>query len=388
MTTALIRVGYDLTASWRRSTGIFRYATELAKHLLLLEKNAPSIRYILFFAEEIHPDFLPLQDTFEAIICPTTSELFIKQCWFPAILPRLKLDVIHYPAFPPPYFHCADTPTIMTLHDAAPWRYAHTLTLHGRVYFRTLLTRGIHHCARVITVSEHARSEIKHFLGEHHLSKITVIPEAARPEFAIPCADTFKQAVRERYQLPARYLLTVSTIEPRKNLKTLLHAYLLLKKQLRSACPPLFIVGRKGWNHHDILGHMAELKDHVYFPGHVADAELIALYQMATCFIFPSLYEGFGLPVLEAMNAGCPVITSNTSSLLEVAGNAGLLVDPLNAADIAQAIYTILDNDAMRLRLIQDGHQQAARFSWETTAGITRNLYLQVCNRPNHFKPS
>jgi glycosyltransferase involved in cell wall biosynthesis len=109
---------------------------------------------------------------------------------------------------------------------------------------------------------------------------------------------------------------------------------------------------------------------------------------MATCFIFPSLYEGFGLPVLEAMNAGCPVITSNTSSLLEVAGNAGLLVDPLNAADIAQAIYTILDNDAMRLRLIQDGHQQAARFSWETTAGITRNLYLQVCNRPNHFKPS
>jgi glycosyltransferase involved in cell wall biosynthesis len=378
MTTTLIRIGYDLTAIWRRSTGIFRYATELAKRLLLLEKSAPSIQYVLFFAKEIHPDFLPLQDTFEAIICPTTSELFIKQCWFPAILPRLKLDAMHYPSFPPPYFRCADTPTIMTLHDAAPWRYAHTLTLHGRVYFRTLLTRGIHHCAHVITVSEHARAEIKYFLGERHLSKITVIPEAARPEFAIACTDTFKQEVRERYQLPARYLLTVSTIEPRKNLKTLLHAYQLLKKQLRSACPPLLIVGRKGWNHNDILSHMAELKNSVCFSGHVADAELVALYQMATCLVFPSLYEGFGLPVLEAMSAGCPVIASNTSSLPEVAGNAGLLVDPLNAADIAQAIYTLLNNDALHLRLIQDGHQQAARFSWKTTANMTRDLYLQA----------
>jgi glycosyltransferase involved in cell wall biosynthesis len=188
--------------------------------------------------------------------------------------------------------------------------------------------------------------------------------------------------VRERYQLPAHYLLTVSTIEPRKNLKTLLHAYLLLKMRLRSSCPPLIIVGRKGWNYDDdILSHMAELKDYVYFPGHIADAELVALYQMATCLVFPSLYEGFGLPVLEAMSAGCPVITSNTSSLPEVVGKAGLLVDPLNAADIAQAIYTILHNDVMRLRLVQDGYQQAAHFSWATTASMTRDLYLQVCEQ-------
>jgi glycosyltransferase involved in cell wall biosynthesis len=250
--------------------------------------------------------------------------------------------------------------------------------LHGRVYFRTLLTRGIQHCTRVITVSEHAQSEIKHFLGERHLSKIAVIPEAARPEFALACTSLFKQEVRERYHLPARYLLTVSTVEPRKNLKTLLHAYLLLKKCLRDSCPPLIIVGRKGWHYDDILSHMAELKNYVYFPGHVADAELVALYQMATCLVFPSLYEGFGLPVLEAMSAGCPVITSNASSLPEVVGNAGLLVDPLNPADIAQALYTILNNDAMRLRLIQAGRLQAARFSWETTANMTRGLYLQI----------
>jgi glycosyltransferase involved in cell wall biosynthesis len=240
------------------------------------------------------------------------------------------------------------------------------------------LTQGIHYCQHVITVSEHARSEIKYFLGERFLPKITVIPEAALPEFAIACSNTFKQDVRTRYQLPARYLLTVSTVEPRKNLKTLLHAYLLLKKRLGSACPPLIIVGRKGWHHDDILSHASALQDDVYFTGHVTDTELVALYQMATCLVFPSLYEGFGLPVLEAMSAGCPVITSKTSSLPEVAGTAGLLVDPLNANDIAQTIFTLLHDDSLRLHLIQNGYQQAARFSWKATASMTRNLYLQA----------
>src|SRR5438477_8134827 len=139
------------------------------------------------------------------------------------------------------------------------------------------------------------------------------------------------QQVRTRYELPERYLLAVATTEPRKNLVTLLDAYVQLKNDPGASCPPLVIVGRKGWNCDDILSYMAELEDAIRFPGYVSDEELIALYQMATCLVFPSLYEGFGLPVLEAMAAGCPVITSTTSALPEVAGEAALLVDPLNA---------------------------------------------------------
>src|SRR5581483_8365297 len=126
------------------------------------------------------------------------------------------------------------------------------------------------------------------------------------------------------------------------------------------------------------LSYMTELKELVRFPGHVSDAELVALYQMANCLVFPSLYEGFGLPVLEAMSAGCPVITSNVSSLPEVAGNAGLLIDPLNPAAIAQAMSTVLEDEAERQRMIQDGYQQATRFSWEKTARMTRDVYLNV----------
>ncbi len=371
-----VRVGFDLTAIWRQPTGIFRYATEVARFLLQLQQTESAIRYVFFFAREIHPEFIALRDSFEAIICPTTNELLIKQFWFPAILPGLRLDIMHYPSFPPPYFHLSGPRTIMTLHDAGPWRYPQALTLHGRLYFRTLLARGAHTCARVITVSNHAKSEIGHFLGERFLSKITVIPEAARPEFATPCSPIFKERVRIHFYLPDRYLLAVATTEPRKNLVTLLDAYKRLKIQLGSSCPSLIIVGRKGWNCDDIQDYMAGLEGCVMFPGHVLDEELIALYQMATCLVFPSLYEGFGLPVLEAMMAGCPVITSRVSSLPEIAGEAALLVDPLHAEEIANAIQQVLQDEELRNHMVNEGRKRAACFSWEETARKTREVYL------------
>ena len=379
MTTKYLRVGYDLTAIWRRQTGIFRYATEVARHLLQLQQSMPAIRYVFFFAREIHPIFVPLQHSFETVICPTRNELLIKQVWFPAILPRLQLNIMHYPAFPPPYIQLSSPYTIMTFHDAGPWRYAKALTLHGRLYFRTLLARGFNTCSRVITVSEHAKAEVKHFLGAGYPSPMVVIPEAARPEFAVACSDAFKREVRKRYRLPERYFLNVSTVEPRKNLVTLLDAYKLLKQQLGSACPPLIIIGRKGWSCADILGYMAELEGLVHFPGYVSDEELVALYQMATSLVFPSLYEGFGLTVLESMTAGCPVITSHVSSLPEVAGDAGLLIDPLNAQDIAQAMRSVLEDERLRACMMVEGQARAAQFSWMRTARMTRDVYLDVC---------
>lgn len=375
-----LRVGIDLTAIWRRPTGIFRYATELACHLLQLQERdpTPSIRYVLFFAREIHPALLPWRSLFDAVICPTTNELLIKQGWFPAVLPRQHVQVMHYPSFPPPFLQPFGPRTVMTLHDAGPWRYPHALTLHGRLYFRTLLARGTRTCVHVITVSKHARAEVAHFLGERRAAHCSVIPEAARPVFAEACSAAFQQEVRTRFDLPARFLFTVSTVEPRKNLVTLLDAYARLKTLLDESCPPLVIVGRKGWNCDDIPGSTNALSDSVRFPGHVSDEELVALYQMATCLVFPSLYEGFGLPVLEAMMAGCPVITSTTSSLPEVAGEAGLLVDPLDADAIAHAMQAVLQDEALRTRLSQAGCERASTFSWQQTAQMTRDVYLRI----------
>ncbi|GAC1354892.1 MAG: glycosyltransferase family 1 protein [Ktedonobacteraceae bacterium] len=379
MSKKLLRIGVDLTGIWRRPTGIFRYAAEVAKNLL--HEADPSVRYVLFFAREVHPDFKPLQDSFDAVICPTTNELLIKQVWFPLVLPRLHLDMMHYPSFPPPLLQLFGPRSVMTFHDAGPWRYAEALTLHGRIYFRILLKQGVRTCASVITVSRHAKTEIGSFLGHRYLPKITVIPEAARPEFAIPRSDAFKAEVRRTYALPDQYFFAVATVEPRKNLVTLLAAYKHLKQQLNKSdtpCPPLVIVGRKGWNCDDILGYMAELQGAVLFPGHVSDEELIALYQMATCLVFPSLYEGFGLPVLEAMMACCPVITSTTSSLPEVAGDAAFLVEPLDAHAIADAMQRILTDDVLRRQMVQKGYEQACRFSWQETARMTREVYVRT----------
>lgn len=373
-----LRVGIDLTGIWRQPTGIFRYATEMAKHLLLLPPSEPRLRYILFFAGEIHPDFVPLQHTFETVICPTRNELFCKQCWFPLMLPRLHLDIIHYPAFPPPYVQWSGPRMIMTFYDTGPWRYPETQTLHGRLYFRTLLTHGARTSNQIVTLSTHARSEIGHFLGTRYLAKISIAPGAVKTDFGKVVSDTYKQEVRARYQLPDAYFLTVATVEPRKNLPTLLKAYTQLKRQADQDYPALVIVGRKGWNCEDILHYMAVLQNDVYFLGHIPDPDLIAVYQMAQSFVFPSLYEGFGLPILEAMMAGCPVVTAKSSSLPEVAGNAALLVDPYDPGEMTSAMQRVLQDEALRSRMITDGHVQASRFSWEYTARLNREIYVKA----------
>lgn len=372
-----LRVGVDLTGIWRRPTGIFRYTAEMAKHLLLLPEAEFPLRYVFFFAREIHPDFLLWQDTFDTVICPTSNELLSKQLWFPSILPRLHLDVMHYPAFPPPYIQLFGVPTVMTFYDAGPWRYAQTQTLHGRMYFRTLLTHGMRTSTRVVTLSEHARAEIGHFMGQCYLPKISIAPGAVRAEFGSAISDSFKQEVRARYHLDGSYCLAVATVEPRKNLSTLLDAYVELKHQCAQTCPLLVIVGRKGWNCGDILRHLAELQDSVLFLEHVPDQDLMALYQMSICFVFPSMYEGFGLPVLEAMAAGCPVITTTSSSLPEVAGDAALLVEPLDAGAMATAMQRVIQDETLRRQMITAGYAQVSRFSWKQTAQHYREIYLK-----------
>src|ERR1051326_3340559 len=146
-----IRIGIDLTGIWRRPTGIFRYTAEMVKQLLLLPENKPSLRYVLFFAQDIHPDFVPLQHSFDTVICPTRNELLAKQYWFPSMLPRLRLDVMHFPSFPPPYLHPFSPRTVMTFYDVGPWRYPQSHTLHGRIYFRTLLAHGLRYCEHAVT---------------------------------------------------------------------------------------------------------------------------------------------------------------------------------------------------------------------------------------------
>jgi glycosyltransferase involved in cell wall biosynthesis len=172
----------------------------------------------------------------------------------------------------------------------------------------------------------------------------------------------------------------VGTIEPRKNLSALLDAYALLRQHAVTDDTKLVMVGKKGWLYEPFFQHLHELglEDQVIFPGYVADEELPALYGAAEVFVFPSLFEGFGLPVLEAMACGAPVVCSNATSLPEVAGDAALMVSPQDTAGLATAIQRVLADAELRAKLASLGMAQARRFTWEETARQTLAVYQQV----------
>ncbi|OGP12527.1 MAG: hypothetical protein A2052_00015 [Deltaproteobacteria bacterium GWA2_54_12] len=187
------------------------------------------------------------------------------------------------------------------------------------------------------------------------------------------------QRVRARYGLPAKFVLFIGSLEPRKNIKGLLRAYSCLPEKMQKEFP-MVIAGGRGWLNSDIPGLVSELgiKDRVHFAGFINDEDLSAVYSMASLFVYPSLYEGFGLPILEAMACGTPVVTSKTSSMPEVAGDAAALIDPSDADELAFSMRQLLESDAKRAELVIKGFERAKMFSWEKCARETLAVYRRV----------
>jgi glycosyltransferase involved in cell wall biosynthesis len=251
-----------------------------------------------------------------------------------------------------------------------------------------MMPRFLRAADAVIAVSECTKRDAIRFYRIPE-EKITVIYEGVNPRFR-PASPEAIAAVRARYGLPERFILYVGTIEPRKNLTTLLEAFhhLLATYDLR-----LVIVGKKGWLYERFFRRLRELglENRVLFTGYVPDEDLPAIYSAADLFVFPSLYEGFGLPVLEAMACGTPVICSNTSSLPEVAGDAALLVDPTDARALTGAMEQVLTNERLWATLRAKGMERARGFTWEKAAYRTWEVYQQVISSfsgPRRDKPS
>jgi glycosyltransferase involved in cell wall biosynthesis len=384
-----VKVGIDLTGLGRVPDRIASYTTEMVKQLLFLSPIEPEFRYVLFFARDVPSEFLPMQYRFETIICPTNRELWGKQCWFPALLPFLGLDVMHYPLLPPPYVQLNDPAMVMTFYDASSWRYPQSLTFRERLYARSLLARGTITSEQIVTLSEYAQAELVRFLGKYCLSKMALAPGVAQSLFTEATTDEERQEVLARYHLPstaASFFLAVSGPEPWQNLSTLLEAYLGLRRLFDeradgTVCPPLLLVGRQEWEGADILPYILPLQDHVIFLDRVPAQDMLSLYQQACCLIFPSFYEYFGFPVLEAMTAGCPVIASTVSAVPEVTADAALQVNPHDTSAMMLAMQSLLRDDALRQQLIAKGREQAAKFSWEQVAYIYRQVYLNAYDR-------
>jgi glycosyltransferase involved in cell wall biosynthesis len=277
----------------------------------------------------------------------------------------LKPDVAHFtngmiPAGSP-------VSTIVTVHDMSLRLYPRCHPVRRVLLNRPLMRVAIQRAAAIVTVSHSARRDL---LRLHRVApeRVSVVHEAASPAFR-PIDDRDRlDAVRARYGLPERFILYVGTIEPRKNLPRLIDAFAAAR---RAGVPHrLVCVGPYGWSSRDLSSHVEQcgVSDVVHFTGYVPFDDLPAIYNLAEFFVFPSLYEGFGLPVVEAMACGTPVITSATSSLEEIASDAAELVDPTNTDSLLAAIRRLATEPAYRRDLAERGRQRSRAFSWTQTA--------------------
>jgi glycosyltransferase involved in cell wall biosynthesis len=269
-----------------------------------------------------------------------------------------------------------ELPTVLTVHDMIFKLFPQHQKRLNYWYLNATMPLYCRRASAIITVSESSRQDI---LKQYGIGpdKVTVIYEAASPDFQ-PQPVAVVEEVRARYGLPERFLIHVGTIEPRKNLTRLVEALRLLREEGLDI--PLVVVGQKGWLYTGLFHRLEELamEDHVQFLGYVAISDLPLLYSAATLAAMPSVYEGFGLPVLEAMACGTPVVCSNASSLPELGGGAVRYFDPYDAGAMAAAIRSVWTREALREEMREQGLAQAAKFSWERAAEETLALYEGV----------
>jgi glycosyltransferase involved in cell wall biosynthesis len=335
--------------------------------------------YLVFYNDPAHLGRFPGA---KEIVLPGKSplaRLWREHVLLPLACRREQVDLVHCPKSAIPFF--SPCPTVVTLHDLIPLRHPETEKLAARIYWRLQIPVAARRSSFIITDSEHARGEI--------MADFRVAPERIRavmlgfdPRMLTPRNPSAGAAIREKYALPEGYILYVGTIQPRKNIDTLIEAYALLRDG-RPDLPKLVIVGRKGWLYDRLFARIAELgmTGDVLFTGFVPDEELPHLYDGARLFAYLSFFEGFGLPPLEAMACGVPVITSDTTSLPEVVGDAGITVSPADVAAVAAAIARILDDDEFARMLGERGAKRARLFSWEAAALETLEIYRSVTEK-------
>jgi len=359
-------------------SGTGKYSKQLIKHLARIdEKN----EYIIFAPVGNYFDCLDKNDNFRIIKIPFKDKK--RLVWEQFILPLrtkfLHADLLHSLTFVSPYFNLV--PSVVTIHDMAFRKHAWTISKDRSHYYDFFIPRSIKTANRIIAVSEFTKTEIvKSFPGKG--SFVSVTPEGIDNFFQGKLDDSKTPAILDKYKLKPGFILSVGTIEPRKNYARLLDAYHMLVKK-KNIKEKLVIVGRMGWDFDEIqeLSENNELKDRVVFPGFITPEELAAFYSQATIFVLPSLYEGFGLPILEAMTFGLPLITSNISALPEVAGDAAIFVNPYNRREIANAMFRLLRDETLKSALSSKSLERVKYFNWKTTAIKTLQVYKETTSK-------
>jgi glycosyltransferase involved in cell wall biosynthesis len=360
--------------------GIGTYVRNLVRELARQQFDDA---YVLLCRPEDATFVESLGPRFEALVDRSRNYSAREQLSIPLALNRARVDLFHAPHYVvSPLVTC---PFVVTIHDCIHLRFPQYLPNRAAFYYaRAFMSLAARRAERILTVSQASKDDILAYL---HVpaAKVEVIHNALDEQLADPPSPEAIARVRERFQLTSPFILYAGNIKPHKNVDRLIEAYSLLRKRGIGEAK-LLIIGDELSKYPQLrrMVHRFQLHQHVRFLGFVPDATLAALYRMAAVFVFPSLYEGFGLPPLEAMAAGAPVITSNVSSLPEVVGDAALLIDPMSPAAIADAMARVLCEPELRASLIARGHDRVKHFSWSRSVSRTHAVYEQLVGTAAH----
>jgi glycosyltransferase involved in cell wall biosynthesis len=370
-----VRIGFD--ARKLHDFGIGTYIRNLLGGLARIDRTT---EYVLFCYQHDAAIAGELGPNFRAVVESAGHYSVAEQISIPLAVRRERVDLFHAPHYVLPAL--TPGPTVVTIHDCIHLMFPESLKHRlGYAYARASLWTAAHKSDRIFTVSEQSKRDILKFFRVPP-EKIVVTPNAIDERFGVPPSEEVVRQTRERYQLSHPYILYVGNIKPHKNLERLIEAFDKVRSQGRPELE-LLIIGDEISKLQALRRavHKYNLHRYVRFHGHVPADTLSVFYRLASVFVFPSLYEGFGLPPLEAMASGTPVVTSNVSSLPEVVGDAAVLVDPYSVDAIAAGILSVMHSAHLRDELRQKGFARVQQYSWMRSVECVRHIYGEVAAR-------
>jgi len=377
-----MKIAIDCLSAKSLYHGMGVYLNNLLRYLIPLAQNHSFLLFGRLRTFQCSDDFLNTKNVdFREIRLNRSFRILWENTLLPVDLIKERVDLFWGPSnFLPPLKVCK---YIVTIHDISSFIFARTYPWLRRNYYQVSIRNALHRADGIISVSSATKNDlIKYFpISE---DKIRVIPNGVGEMFQSIISPKEILRVREKYHLPSEFLLSLGVLEPKKNTERIILAYARLKEEIANL-PKLVIAGSRayGWKNSSLFQLIKRLKleEQVLFPDKIEQKDLPAVYHSALLFLYPSLYEGFGLPVVEAMACGTPVITSNVSSLPEVAGDAAILVNPYSVSEIAQAMKEVLLNDRKREEMREKGIKNAQRFSWQKSAQELLNFFEEVMGK-------
>lgn len=379
-----MKVALELQPCVKERSGIGVYTYELAKQLQI-NKEIELIGNLFQVGglREVQNELKELQ--FKQAVCPLMPYGIYKRIWnyMPINYHKLfnqKPDLTHFfNVIIPPHI---EGKVINTIHDLTFYLYPETVEEKHLKFLQSNIQRSAQRPDKIITISQSSKCGLIERL-KMDPDKIEIVYPGVDPLFYQESLDiTRAESIRKKYQLPSQYILYMGTLEPRKNIERIIESFVSFRvnSQVLGKEFKLVLAGKKGWLYHSIFEKVKAygLEQEVIFTDYVEEKDKPILYRLASLFMFPSLYEGFGIPVLEAMASGVPVITSNSSSLPEVTGEAAVLVDPYDVEGMAVAMEKVLSEETLRQALISEGYKQIQRFNWEDSANQLYQIYKEV----------